>query len=258
MEQASYGYWLPPNYSTHGAGIDQLISVLHWFMLILFVVWGIYLVYCLVKFRERPGHEADVLPKHFSLPTYAEIGVVIVEAGLLIFFSYPVWARVKTEFPKESDSLHIRMLAEQFAWNFHYAGADGKFGTTKIELIDGTNPIGLDANDSASKDDLVTTNQLVVPVNKPIIIDLASKDVIHAFFIPVMRVKQDVIPGMEIPIWFEATKTGEFEIGCAQLCGVGHYRMMGQFHVKEAGEYENWYKTEWAALNPDAAGSENK
>lgn len=254
MEQTQYGYWLPPNYSTHGAGVDQLISVLHWFMLILFVVWGIYLVYCLIAFRERPGHEADIHLKHFSLPTYAEIGIVIIEAGLLIFFSYPVWARVKNDFPKEEDALHIKILAEQFAWNIHYPGADKKFGATKVELIDGTNPVGLDSTDPAAKDDLVTTNQLVIPVNKPIIADLGSKDVIHSFFLPVMRVKQDTFPGMEIPVWFEATHTGEFQIGCAQLCGVGHYRMLGQFHVKEAAEYETWFKNEWAAMNPDAGG----
>lgn len=253
MEKTQYGYWLPPNYSTNGAGIDNLIMVVHYFMLILFVGWGVYLLYCLIKFRERPGHESDLTVRHFPIPKYIEIAIVLVETCLLVFFSYPIWARVKSEFPPEDKALHIKIVAEQFAWNIHYPGADGKFGNTKIELIDGTNPIGLDKEDPASKDDVVTINQLNIPVNKPIIIDLTSKDVIHSFFLPVMRVKQDIIPGMSIPVWFEATHTGEFEIGCAQLCGLGHYRMRGALNVMTQEQWNSWMAEELKNMNADAS-----
>jgi len=231
---------LPLDISTHGAGIDQLIIYIHVFMAILFVGWGIYFLYCLVKFRERPNHTPELDEKHFSFPKYAEVGVVLVEVVLLVFFSSPVWGKYKNDFPDRKDSLVVRVVSEQFAWNIHYPGKDGKFGKTSPEKMDGTNPTGLDRESEFGRDDIVTINNLVVPVNKPIVVDLVSKDVIHSFFLPVARVKQDAIPGMEIPIHFQVTQTGEFEIACAQLCGVGHYRMRGQFIVKTPEEYATW------------------
>ncbi len=249
MEHPHYGFWLPPNISTHGAEIDNLISVLHWFMLVLFVGWAVYLVYCLIRFRERPGHEADISGStHFSLPKYIEIGIIIFEAVLLVFFSFPIWSKVKRDFPNEADALVVRVTAEQFAWTVHYAGKDGKFGQLKIELIDGTNPVGLDRQDPNGKDDILSPNTLNIPVNKPIIAKLTSKDVIHNFFLPVMRVKQDIIPGMTVPVWFQATQTGKFEIGCAQLCGVGHTQMRGFFNVMSQEEFETWYQEEEKSL----------
>ena len=142
----------------------------------------------------------------------------------------------------------VRVTAEQFAWTVHYAGKDGKFGQLKIELIDGTNPVGLDRQDPNGKDDILSPNTLNIPVNKPIIAKLTSKDVIHNFFLPVMRVKQDIIPGMTVPVWFQATQTGKFEIGCAQLCGVGHTQMRGFFNVMSQEEFETWYQEEEKSL----------
>ncbi len=254
MEHPHYGFWLPPNISTHGAEIDNLISVLHWFMLVLFVGWALYLVYCLIRFRERPGHEADISGStHFSLPKYIEIGIIIFEAVLLVFFSFPLWSKVKRDFPNEADALVVRVTAEQFAWTVHYAGKDGKFGQLKIELIDGTNPVGLDREDPNGKDDILSPNTLNIPINKPIIAKLTSKDVIHNFFLPVMRVKQDIIPGMTVPVWFQATQTGKFEIGCAQLCGVGHTQMRGFFNVMSQEEFETWYQDEEKSLLASSA-----
>lgn len=254
MEQPHYGFWLPPNISTHGAEIDQLISVLHWFMAVLFIGWGIYLVYCLVRFRERPGHEANVSQdSHFVLPKYIEIGIIIIEACLLVFFSAPIWAKVKRDFPKESESVVVEVTAEQFAWTIRYSGRDGKFGPTKNELIDGTNPVGLDRNEADGKDDILSPNILNIPVNKPVIVKLKAKDVIHNFFLPVMRVKQDAIPGMTIPLWFQATETGKFEIACAQLCGVGHTQMRGFFNVMTQEEFDKWYDEEEKSLLGDSA-----
>jgi cytochrome c oxidase subunit 2 len=247
-----FDYGLPSDVSTHGFAIDNLISTLHYFMALLFVGWGLYLVYCLVRFRERDGHEADVAPQHFSLPKYLEIGVVIFEACLLVFFSYPVWAKLKTDFPDRESSLVVRITAEQFAWNIHYPGRDGKFGKTNIDLIDGTNPVGLDREDPNAKDDIVSINQFNVPVGKPVIVELGAKDVIHGFFLPNARVKHDAIPGMVFPLWFETKETGKFEIACAQLCGVGHYRMKGYFNVFTQEEYDNWLLEEENALKEGA------
>lgn len=248
FEGVGFDYGLPIDISTHGSAIDSLIVTLHYFMALLFIGWGIYLVYCLIKFRERPGHQADISPKNYSIPKYLEIGIVIFEACLLVFFSYPVWAKLKTDFPDRASSLVVRITAEQFAWNIHYPGRDGKFGKTNIDLIDGTNPVGLDREDPDAKDDIVSINQFNVPVGKPVIVELGAKDVIHGFFLPTARVKHDAIPGMVFPLWFETKETGEFQIACAQLCGVGHYRMVGYFNVKTQEEFDNWLLEEEKAL----------
>jgi cytochrome c oxidase subunit 2 len=155
--------------------------------------------------------------------------------------------------PSESESLVVRVTAEQFAWNVHYAGPDGRFGRTDIKLIDvQSNPLGLDRSDPAAKDDVTTLNQLYLPVNKPIIVRLRSKDVIHSFGVPELRVKQDAIPGLTIPIWFVPTvttaemrtRTGnaefQYEIACAQLCGLGHSAMRGFVTIQSPEEFQKW------------------
>ncbi len=246
-------WWLPQDISTHGAQIDHLINVLHVFMILLFVGWGIFLIYCLVKFRARPGHQAQIDTKHFKLPFYIEVGVLLFEIFLLVGMSSPAWFSFKKGFPDEKEALVIRIVAEQFAWNIHYPGKDGKFGPVKVQLMDGTNPIGLDRDQADGKDDIFTINNLHVPVGRPVIVRLLSKDVIHSFFLPELRVKQDAIPGSEIPIWFQATQTGEFEIACAQLCGIGHYRMRGQLFVDSPADFDKFLAEEAASLNGDAA-----
>jgi cytochrome c oxidase subunit 2 len=178
---------------------------------------------------------------------YLEIAILLFEIVLLVFLSSPIWFDYKKGFPEEKDALVVRIVAEQFAWNIHYPGKDGKFGPTKSELMDGTNPIGLDREHPDGKDDIFTINNLHVPVNKPVIAHLTAKDVIHSFFIPVMRVKQDTIPGMVIPIHFQATQTGEYEIACAQLCGIGHYRMRGQFFVDTPEAFDKFLADEAAS-----------
>ena len=134
MDLTNFSYKLPIDISTHGAAGDQLIQILHYFMVVLFVGWGIYLVYCLVRFRERPNHLADVSPKHFTLPKFIEIGVVLFEAVILVFISMPTWAKIKTDFPAESEALVVRVTAEQFAWNFHYPQEILVSGRTSTQL----------------------------------------------------------------------------------------------------------------------------
>ena len=236
-----YGWWLPADISTHGAQIDQLIIVTHIFMAVLFVGWLSFFIFLLIRFRERKGHQAQHHVEHFKLPTYLEVGVAIVEVVLLCAFSFPIWSQYRGTPPDSSKALHIRVVAEQFAWNIHYPGPDGIFGKTTAALMNSSNPIGLDPDDPAGKDDVATINQLHIPVHTPVMVDLSSKDVIHSFFLPVMRVKQDVIPGQKIGVWFEATEAGEFEIACAQLCGLGHYRMKGYFTVDEKDKFDAWF-----------------
>jgi cytochrome c oxidase subunit 2 len=249
METVTYGWWLP-NISTYGQAIDRLIIVVHWFMAVLFVGWGLFLLYTLIRFRQRPDRPASYESSHSKFPKLLEIGVVLFEAFLLIGLSFPIWSKYRAEFPPESESLVIRVVAQQFVWNVHYPGRDGTFGKTEPKLTSDSNPIGLDLNDPAARDDIVTVNQLHFPVNKPVIAHLMSKDVIHSFSIPVLRVKQDTIPGMSIPVWWQATKTGNFEIACAQLCGVGHTLMRGFVTIDTPESFAAWMAEQEAQLAP--------
>jgi len=239
-----YGYHLPPNIANHeyARTVDDLINWLHVFMVLLFVGWGSFFVYCLVKFRQRKGHRADGKPVKAKVSKYAEIGVALFEAFLLIGLSIPAWASVKKDFPEEEqDPVHVRVVAEQFQWNFHYPGPDGIFGRTSPQYLDtATNILGIDPTDPNGNDDIYAT-EMHLPVDRPVIADITSKDVIHSFFVSVLRVKQDAIPGMRIPIWFEAGKTGNYEISCAQLCGNNHYSMRALMVVDDQETFDAWY-----------------
>jgi cytochrome c oxidase subunit 2 len=170
---------------------------------------------------------------------------------LLVGFSIPLWAKVVVQTPSEEESTVVRVVAQQFQWNCHYPGPDGKFGPIDVKLMDDqTNPIGLNREDPAGKDDVWTINQLHLPVNKPVLIYLSSKDVIHSFSLPEMRVKQDIIPGMQIPISWTPTVTGDYEIACAQLCGLGHYRMRGYMTIHTPEAFQQWLDEKQAELNP--------
>lgn len=237
-----YGPWLPPNIATHEYAhkVDLLIDVLHVFMVLLFVGWGIFFVYCLVRFRARPGHKANPSPVKGKVSKYAEIAVALFEAGLLVGISFPVWAAVKNDLPLNENPVHVRVIGEQFQWNFHYPGPDGKFGPTSRDLVDtATNPVGVDRSHPDGADDIVS-GEFHIPVNRPVIAQIGSKDVIHSFFVPVLRVKQDAIPGMRIPMWFQAGKTGNYEVACAQLCGNNHYSMKAVMVVETAEAFEAW------------------
>jgi cytochrome c oxidase subunit 2 len=260
---------LPALASAHGAQIDGMIGWVHVFMLILFLGWGGFFAFCLVRFRRSRQPVANYTGVKSHTSAYLEVGVAVVEAVLLFGFAIPLWAARVGDIPPAKDALLIQVTGEQFAWNVHYAGPDGVFGRTKIELLDlQSNPLGLDRTDAAAKDDVTTLNQLYLPVNKPIIVRLRSKDVIHSFGVPEFRVKQDAIPGLTIPIWFVPTvttaemrtRTGkpefQYEIACAQLCGLGHARMRGFVTVQTAQEFQKWMDAEIAQQSaPDPFGN---
>jgi cytochrome c oxidase subunit II len=232
---------LPLNASAHGGELDALLAMVHWLMIVLGVGWGLFFLYTLWRFRAKRNPVASYAGAKGKFSTYGEGAVVLVEVILLVGFAVPIWASRVNQIPPEPTSTVVRVVAEQFAWNVHYPGADGLFGRTAVDLVKtGTNPLGLDATDPAAQDDVVTLNQLYLPVDKPAIVHLSSKDVIHSFFLPEMRVKQDAIPGMNIPVWFEPTQTGNWEIACAQLCGLTHYRMRGYLNVLSQQDYDAW------------------
>lgn len=199
----TYGNWLPPQLATHGDKIDLLIFVLHVFMALLFFGWGIYFVYCLVKFRARTGHAATYEPVKGGASKLVEIAVIVFELAVLFGLSMPVWLDYKNKRPAESENpLTVHVHSKQFEWQFHYCGPDGKFGPTSPARISTSNFIGLDEEHPDAQDDLQFVNECHLPTGRPIVFEVFSRDVIHSLSIPTMRVKQDTIPGMRIPIWF--------------------------------------------------------
>ena len=249
------GRWMPANAAAHGVEIDRLLVLVHWLMALLFVGWTIYFVIVLLKFRAGKSPQANYNGVQNHTSTYLEVGIVVVEVILLVGFAIPAWARWVTPHDPEGGALEVRVIAEQFAWNVHYPGPDGVFGMQNVDLVDSTNPVGLDReSDPYAKDDVTAINQLHLPVDRPVTVYLSSKDVIHSFFLPNLRVKQDAIPGMEIPVHFKAIRTTPeaatapkclaektcWEIGCAQLCGLGHYRMRGFYQVHSQESFDTW------------------
>ena len=231
---------LPVEASAHAAEIDNMIVLVHWLMAVMFVGWGAFFVFVLFRFRQGANQKASYTGAKGKVAKGTEIAVGIVEIVLLIGYAIPAWATRVTEFPAERDAVVVHLVGEQFAWNVQYPGADGKFGRTDIKLITAANPLGLDRADPDAKDDITTINQLNIPVDRPILVHLSTKDVIHSFGITEMRVKQDAIPGIQIPVWFVPTRAGDYEISCSQLCGLGHYRMRGFVTVQTADAYRSW------------------
>jgi cytochrome c oxidase subunit 2 len=231
---------LPIAASTHAGEIDEMLVLVHWLMLVLFVGWGAFFVYVLFRFRRGANPKASYVGAKGKVSKGLEIGIAIIEIILLVFYAIPAWARRVQAFPSEKEAVVVRVVGEQFAWNVHYPGPDGKFGRTDVKLVSADNPLGLDRSDPDAKDDITTINQLNLPIDRPILVHLSSKDVIHSFGLYEMRVKQDVIPGLQIPVWFIPNRTGQWEIACSQLCGLGHFRMRGFYTIQTAAEFKQW------------------
>jgi cytochrome c oxidase subunit 2 len=249
--------WLrmPVQASTHAATIDQMTVLVHWLMLVLFVGWGAFFLFVLFRFRRGAHPRADYAGAKGKFAKSTEIAVAVVEVVLLVGYAIPAWAiRVKA-FPSESEAVVVRVVGEQFSWNVHYPGPDGKFGRTDLKLVGPDNPLGLDRTDPNAKDDITTVNQLNLPVDRPVLVHLSSKDVIHSFGLIEMRVKQDAIPGMTMPVWFIPNVIGAYEISCSQLCGLGHYRMRGFVNIQSAADYQKWFDDQQKELRPAATAT---
>jgi len=244
---------LPIAASAHAGEIDQMIALTHWLMLILFVGWGVYFVFVLFRFRRGANPKASYVGAKGKISKGTEVAVAIVEVLLLVFYAIPAWAKRVRAFPSENEAVVVRVVSEQFAWNVQYPGPDGRFGRTDIKLVSADNPLGLDRTDAAAKDDVTTINQLNLPVDRPVLVHLSTKDVIHSFGLFEMRVKQDAIPGMQIPVWFIPNRVGQYEIACSQLCGLGHFRMRGFVTIQSAADYQKWFDDQEKELRPAAA-----
>jgi cytochrome c oxidase subunit 2 len=232
----------PPNASEHGYQIDHILEFSHWFMGALFLGWSAFFIYVLIRFRRSRNPVADHEGVKTGISTHLEFGVVLIEAVLLVGFAIPLWGKFVNDFPDTKDAILVSVIGQQFSWNYHMPGPDGHFGRRDISFITNSNPIGLDPNSPEGKDDLVVAGELHVPVNRPVILEISSKDVIHNFALPNMRAAQDAIPGQIIPMWFTPIKTGSYEVICGQLCGLGHYSMKGTLVVDTQEDYQAWLK----------------
>ncbi len=244
---------LPDLASEQGGRIDEMLVHLHVSMLVMFVGWGAFFLFLVFRYRSGRSPKATYEGVKGTIPMLFVAAIFVEELALLFGSSIPLFAARNAGPPKGADTVTIEAVGEQFAWNFHYPGPDGVFGRTEPKLIDSqTNPLGLDPSDPAGNDDIVTVNQLHLPVGKYAVIHLTSKDVIHSFYIPTMRVKQDAIPGMMFPVWFKPIVTTDemrsrkgnpaynYEVGCAQLCGLGHARMRGYLTIDTREEFQAW------------------
>jgi len=213
--------WLPENVSTYGADIDFLFRLIYYITGVTFLLVAATMIAFLILYRHREGRRATYTHGNTTLEIVWTIIPTLILVTLTVM-SRPLWGKIKEEMPP--GDLQIQVTAKQFNWEIVYPGPDGKFGTG---------------------DDLQLQNEMHVPVGKVVRVTLKSKDVIHSFFLPNLRLKQDAVPGREIPAWFQATKAGTYEIPCAELCGFGHSGMLGRLFVHSGDDYQAWVKERW-------------
>jgi cytochrome c oxidase subunit 2 len=235
-------WWLPELVSVHGAAIDRQFVLTLIVAGTTFFLAQVVLAFYIWRYRDRGTGRASYWHENPKLEITWTLVTAVVFIGLGIMGNQ-VWASLLTGAPP--GALTIEVTAQQFAWNIRYSGADGRFGRTDPKLINDAAAefLGLDPKDPASEDDVVAQNIMAVPVNRPVQVILRTKDVTHSFFVPQLRVKQDTVPGMAIRVHFTATKPGEYEIACAELCGMQHYKMRGRLLVMQEGEFQGWLKT---------------
>jgi len=217
--------WLPQDISTFGPNIDSIMKLIFYIVGTFFILAEGALFGFVILYRRKEGGRASYL-RGESLREFAWVLVPVIVVVLLDItidvYAKPVWEEVKMESPPAA--LTVKLAALQFGWEFTYPGPDGKFGTA---------------------DDLVQTTTLTVPAGQVVNLILTSKDVIHSFYVPELRLRQDAVPGREIPAWFEATRPGKYEIGCSQLCGISHFAMKGILRVLTPEEYQQWVNQHW-------------
>ncbi len=231
--------WLP-DLASDRVEIDHLFYTILIMTGIVFILVQGITGYFIWRYSDPTPERAVYLSHSRSL----EITWTTVTALLMLalgVWGLSLWKNVTTG-NAPSKALAVEITGQQFQWNIRYPGPDSKFGRVDPHLISDDNALGLDPKDKASKDDVVVQDDLYLVVNRPAIVTLRSKDVIHSFFLPNFRVKQDAVPGMSIDTWFTPTKIGDYEIACAQFCGLGHYTMRGMVHVLSQEQFDQKMK----------------
>jgi cytochrome c oxidase subunit 2 len=204
---------------------------------IFFIAVTLFMAVAVIRYRHKAGRRADYQPENKKLEGWlivvTTLGIVgMLAPGLVV---YDDFVRV----PQDAHELEV--VAQQWQWTFRFPGQDGKLGKSDVKFIDSINPLGLDRNDPLGQDDvLIKSNEVHLPLGQPVKVLLRSKDVLHNFYIPQIRSKMDMVPGMVTHFWFTPTQVGKYEVLCAEYCGVGHYNMRGFMTVEEPAAFEQW------------------
>jgi cytochrome c oxidase subunit II len=235
-------WWLPVGASAAAPWIDHQFALTFVLMGIIFLAAQLGLGYIVWRYSARPS-SPPVPYSHGN--TTLEILWTTLTAILFIGLTLMggnVWASQRWD-PPEQGAVKVEVTGMQFAWYFRYPGPDGTYGATSAKLIDpssgGEGAVGLNTSDPSSKDDVVT-GTMYLPVNREVDLSLRSIDVIHSFFVPSLRFKQDAVPGLNIHMHLKPTAIGDYEIACAELCGLGHYKMHGMVHVVSQEDFDKW------------------
>jgi cytochrome c oxidase subunit 2 len=238
-------WWFPPAITDFGHEIDAQFTRTFIITGIVFVLAQLGLALAVFRFRDR-GQKVTYFEGNNTMEIVWTLATVVLFVGLGLY-ARSAWAQVHF-MGAAPGALPVEITAQQFAWNFRYAGPDGKFGRTKPELVSAStgNPVGLDSTDPTAKDDIVSP-VIAVPVDREVELIIRSQDVTHSFFVRELRLKQDAVPGMEIHMHFTASVPGDYEIACAELCGLGHYRMHSMLSVLSEADFEKWLKDQAAA-----------
>ena len=242
---AAHLFAAPPAITSAALRVDRQYNLTLYAVGAAFVLAQLGLAYMIFRYRDR-GQSAHFTRGH----TWMEITWTVVTLATFLGLGIAgnrVWADLEIA-PSSGDPIQVEVTESQFVYTFRYPGPDGKFGRLEASLVSPStgNPLGLDPNDPTGKDDIVTAS-LTVPVNRPIELLIRSQDVIHNFFVRELRLQQDAVPGMVIPMHFTPNRIGEYEIVCTQLCGLGHYHMHSKLYVVSAENYASFLKQQAAA-----------
>lgn len=238
-------WWFPPAITNIGHEIDTQFARTLLITGVVFVAAQLGLALAIYRFRDH-GQKASYFEGNNTMEIVWTLATIVLFVGLGLY-ARNAWAEVHFMDASEG-AMPIEVTGQQFAWNFRYAGPDGKFGREKPELVSAStgNPVGLDPTDPTSKDDIVSP-VIAVPVGREVELILRSQDVTHSFFVRELRLKQDAVPGMEIHMHFTANEPGTYDLVCAELCGLGHYRMHTTMTVMSEADFEKWLKDQEAA-----------
>lgn len=228
-------WWTP--IASNWAYIDNTILITFWITGVVFIAVVLFMAYCVFRFRHRPGHKAAYQPEDKRLEAWLSVGTGIGVAAMLAPGLF-VWNQFIKVPP---DAAEFEVLGQQWQWAYRLPGADGRLGTSDARFVSAENPLGLNPEDPHGQDDVVIEgDDLHLPLGKPAKMLLRSIDVLHNFYVPEFRAKMDLVPGMVTYVWFTPTRTGTFDILCAELCGVGHFSMRGRVVVDREGDFHAW------------------
>lgn len=237
--------WLPENVSSLGQGVDHLFELTYILCVVIFLLVNAFYLYFIIRYRRKKRGERAHHSHGSNVLELAWTALPLALFAFLAFYSDVVWREIKYPSHAPKADFTVEVVGQTYMWHVRYPGSDGIFGHREREFMSPTNPFGIDYADPNGRDDVVAINQIHLPYNKNIRVRLSSMDVIHSFFLPNMRIKQDAVPGQWVDVWFNSTRPGKFELACAELCGSGHYLMRGEVTMHGQAEFDAWIDTQY-------------